>query len=149
MKRKGSLWVTNVLVPLLVGACIYYFLAPEVIFVKHIDALLGIGFHVNNAGSHLRLVRFIRNYLPDMIWGYALVFALYSIIGNNAADLLKIFMLAFIFSTVLEILQLTSVVEGTFDVFDLLVEFLAEAIAVFIIKIHFMNEHFKEEEKEI
>jgi hypothetical protein len=148
MKRKRSLWVTNVLMPLLVGAGIYYLLAPEVIFVKRIDALLGSGLHVDNAGSHFILVRFNRNYLPDMIWGYTLVFAIYCIVGNNAANLLKVFMLAFLFSTAMEILQLTSVVEGTFDVLDLLVEFLAEATAVFIIKIHFMKKHFKEEEKE-
>jgi len=85
-------------------------------------------------------MRFVRNYLLDMLWGYALVFALSLFTGNNTAEIRKIFIIAVIFSAVMEILQLTSIAKGTFDVFDIIVEFLAEVTAVFIIKKHYSEE---------
>lgn len=68
-----------------------------------------------------------------MCWAYALIFSLYAALGNNAANLKKIFLVAFVFSAVMEFLQLTPLVKGTFDVFDILCETLAEGIAVFVI----------------
>lgn len=47
----------------------------------------------------------------------------------------------------MEILQLTPFVEGTFDVLDIIVEFLAEVVAVFIIKKYFLEEVQKRYEK--
>ena len=75
----------------------------------------------------------VRNYLPDMMWGYSLVFALFCIIGNNAAGVWKVFGIAFPFSAALEMMQKVSFVPGTFDVFDIFAEFLAETAAACII----------------
>ena len=44
MRRRWML--LGVIIPLLVGMMIYYLFFPEVIFVKTIDRLLGISFHV-------------------------------------------------------------------------------------------------------
>lgn len=130
----------NILAPILIGAAVYYVISPNVIFVQQLDSLLGNGIHVNTVSSNLFAMRFVRNYLLDMMWGYALVFALYLFTGNNTAEIRKIFIIAVIFSAVMEILQLTSIAKGTFDVFDIIVEFLAEATAVFIIKKHYSEE---------
>lgn len=81
-----------------------------------------------------------------MLWAYALVIALFYFIGNNAASLSKIFLIAFSFSVALEILQVTPIAEGTFDLYDITVEFLAEIIAVFIIKILFRRREENEKE---
>ncbi|MCR5272705.1 MAG: hypothetical protein K6E13_06960 [Lachnospiraceae bacterium] len=90
----------------------------------------------NAAGIKMGGVFFstVRNFVPDFLWGYALVFALSFFIDNNAAGLKKILITALVFSAVMESLQLTVFVGGTFDVLDIAVEFLAEVIAVFIIK---------------
>jgi hypothetical protein len=82
----------------------------------------------------LRTTGLLRNYLPDMLWAYALVFALCFLIGQKEAEVFKIFITAAVFSTVLELLQITSYVRGTFDFFDILAEILAEALAVFVIR---------------
>ena len=82
-------------------------------------------------------MQFVRNYFLDMMWGYALVYALYLFTGNDTAELMKILIIAFIFSAIMEVLQLTPFVRGTFDIFDIIVEFLAEVSAVFIIKKYF------------
>jgi hypothetical protein len=138
--RKYYFLIMNILAPILIGAAVYYVISPNVIFVQQLDSLLGNGIHVNTVSSNLFAMRFVRNYLLDMMWGYALVFALYLFTGNNTAEIRKIFIIAVIFSAVMEILQLTSIAKGTFDVFDIIVEFLAEATAVFIIKKHYSEE---------
>lgn len=143
MKEKVFL-IINIVTPLLIGVVIYYLISPDVIFVKRIDEVFGKAIHIHCSSTNSLTLRFVRNYMPDMMWGYALVFALYFNLGNNTAELMKIFIIAFAFSAVIEILQLTSIVNGTFDVFDIIVEFLAEAAAVFIIKFYFLRGGTKE-----
>jgi hypothetical protein len=132
MNRKTIL-ALNVICPIIVGAFIYYLTSPNVIFVKIIDAVIGgiISFHISPINNIF--FRLIRNYFLDMLWGYALVFALFYIFDNNAVKTGKLFGVAFSFSSVLEILQIMPFVQGTFDIFDIAVEFLAEGIAAFII----------------
>ena len=126
--------VLNMIFPIILGAMLYYLLSPEVIFVKWIDDFLGTSFHISGIDTDNMLLGFIRNYFLDILWGYALVFALFLVRGNNTADLMKTFLIAFLFSSTMELLQITPVAKGTFDVWDIFVMFLAEAVAVFIIK---------------
>lgn len=133
-KNRGIGMVLNIIFPIVIGAIMYYVVSPEVIFVKWIDNFLGTGFHVSGVCADNGVLCFLRNYFLDMLWGYGLVFALFLIMGNNTADLWKAFLIAFLFSVVMEMLQMTPVAMGTFDVWDIAVMFLAEVIAVFIIK---------------
>lgn len=126
--------ILNIIIPILVGAVVYYILSPEVIFVRQIDALIGRDFRFTEIVEKGWFLRLVRNYLLDVLWGYALLVALYFMFGSNTAELLKILIIAFVFSAVMELLQLTSIAKGTFDVFDIIVEFFAEMVAVFIIK---------------
>jgi hypothetical protein len=146
MNPKKIFLMINIFAPLSLAAIVYYVISPDVIFVAWLDSLLGRGVHLDNIRFGTEAVRFIRNYVLDMMWGYALVFALYFIMGNNAAGLTKLIIIASVFSTVMELLQLTPFVRGTFDVLDIIVEILAEATAVFIIKKHFMEEFHNEKE---
>ena len=143
--RNKVFLLANMIVPILTGAVIYYVTSPDVIFVRQLDTILGMRVHMYDISYHSTIVRFIRYYALDMLWGYALVFALYFILDNNTASLFKIFVIAYVFSVIIEILQLTSFVKGTFDVFDLDVELIAEIAAVFIIK----NDFFRGGTKEI
>ena len=133
-KRTYIMLGLNCFVSLLIGAFIYYFFSPEVIFVKKIEEIIGNGLHFELSFHDNRILKFIRFYVLDMLWAYALVFALKLIMGNNTANLKRIFLVAFMFSTTMEILQLTPLAEGTFDILDVICEFIAEVIAVFIIK---------------
>ena len=132
MNRKMIMFL-HIIGPMVAGALIYYLVSPDVIFIKKAEGFIDgvVGVHMFPTDS--ALLRLVRNYLPDMMWGYSLVFALFCIIGNNAASIWKVFWLAFPFTAVFEMMQKTSFVPGTFDVFDILVEFLAEAIAACII----------------
>ena len=132
--------VFNIIIPIFLGAVIYYVIAPEVIFVKYIDDFMGIGFHIKNLDTANVVIRLIRYYLLDMLWAYSLVFSVFFVLGNNKADLLKSFIVAFTFSTIMEVLQFTPASRGTFDMFDIVFEFLSEVVAVFIIKKHTIKE---------
>jgi hypothetical protein len=129
--------------PIIGGALIYYFVAPDVIFVKKIDAVIGneVGIHITSIDNIF--FKLVRNYFPDMLWGYAFVFVLFCVIGNNAVK--KIFWIAFSFSVVMEVIQIAPFVKGTFDIFDIFLEFLAEALAAFIINKIILREELQNE----
>ena len=131
--------VLNIICPLIIGAFIYYLVSPDVFFVKKIDAVIGgvINIHITPTGNFFKLVR---NYFLDMLWEYALVFALFYIIGNNAVKIGKILGIAFIFSAAMELIQISTFIQGTFDIFDIGVEFLAEIVAAFIINKIYLRE---------
>lgn len=134
-KYKIVFLMFNICLPILIGIVIYYVISQDVIFVQKIDALFGREVHAIKTNIDSVFLKYIRFYLLDILWGYSLVFALYFVTGNNTAELMKILKIAFVFSAIMEILQLTSIVKGTFDVIDIIMELLAEIIAVFIIKI--------------
>lgn len=132
MSRKASMFL-HIMCPLAAGALIYCLAAPDVIFIKKTTDFMGWSIRTRMFSTDSALFILIRNYLPDMMWGYSLVFALFYITGNSAANIWKVFWIAFPFSAAMELLQKASFVPGTFDVFDITVEFLAEAIAACII----------------
>lgn len=134
--------ILNIICPVIIGAFIYYLISPDVFFVKKIDAVIGaiINIHITPTGNFFKLVR---NYFLDMLWGYALVFALFYIIGNNAVKIGKILGIAFIFSAAMEFIQISTFIQGTFDIFDIGVEFLAEIVAAFIINKIYLREEIQ------
>jgi hypothetical protein len=128
--------IFNMIIPIFIGGVIYYIMSPNVLFVKLIDGLIGESLHIFQVYEDNVILRVIRNYFLDMLWGYALVFALYFIL-DDAEKSKRIFLMAFVFSVLMEILQLTPFAEGTFDFLDILLEFVSEVFAIFIIKIHY------------
>ncbi len=121
----------HIMIPLLSGALIYILTDPNVLFVRMLSRQRDIPVLPVNSESTVFL--FIRCYLLDILWAYALIFSLYFILDKDMG-LWKIFGIGFLFSTIMEVLQLTVVVPGTFDLWDILMEGVAELIAIFIIK---------------
>ena len=117
--------------------------------MKWADAYLGLKISLKNTEVVYScfFLRLVRNHLMDMLWGYALVFALFFLCDRNSckdahshekdvnktvtSDLRKIFAISGIFSAMLETCQLLPGVQGTFDLWDILLELLAELLAVF------------------
>ncbi len=133
MKNRTFLLI-NIIFPLLVGAVIYWFTSTDVIFVEAVRSFWGTPFHtgiVSTDGGAMQLVRY---YMSDILWAYALVFALYFAIGNNAARVRTAFVIAVTFSVFMEVIQISPRIPGTFDINDILVEVMAETIAALIIK---------------
>ena len=145
--NKKIILALNVICPIIIGAFIYYLVSPDVIFVKKIDAMIDGVINIHITPIDNIFFKLVRNYFLDMMWGYALVFTLFFVIGNNVEKVEKIFWTAFIFSAAMEIIQITPFVQGTFDVFDIVVEFLAEVIAAFIINGIYLREEFQDEKE--
>ena len=97
----------NISLPILAGSLFYYVTSPQVIFVQNIDRLLGVSLHV---GTENTFVVNLRSYMPDMLWAYALVFSLMLVTGNKTAYVWKMFVIAGMFSTIMEVLQVTGCV---------------------------------------
>jgi len=132
---KLCVLIYNIVLPLGIGFGCYYLFFPEAAFVKIIDSCLGGGLHLAIPYADFIVIRLIRNYLMDFLWSYALTFSLFWMMDNNAAAKLRLCLwIAFGFSAFLEVLQCTSFVPGTFDVFDIFVEFLGIRSAAFIIR---------------
>lgn len=143
---KKTFIYANITLPILAGSLMYYVASPQVIFVKNIDRLLGVSLHVEMENI---FVIILRSYMPDMLWAYALVFSLMMVTGNKTANVWKMFAIAGMFSTIMEVLQITGYVKGTFDVMDIIVEIIAELMAVFIIKRHDMRRKSYEKNQEV
>lgn len=123
--------LSNILLPLLAGASLYIISSPNVIFLKYLKLRIVIASELMN--PHIWFWPILRNYIPDMLWGYSLVFAVYMIIDNNAASMRMLFYVL-VFSIALELLQVFPMIPGTFDLLDIFVEGVAEMLAVIIIK---------------
>ena len=123
--------LSNILLPLLAGASLYIISSPNVIFLKYLKLRIVIASELMN--PHIWFWPILRNYIPDMLWGYSLVFAVYMIIDNNAASM-RMLIYVLVFSIFLELLQLLPTIPGTFDLLDILVEGASEMLAVIMIK---------------
>ena len=157
-RRRQIFLLANILLPIFLGTILYCLISPEVFLVQWLDANLGFNITLENIGGgnldNLVLsvmFRFVRNHLMDMLWAYALVFALGFLLDmdNKTAklDLWKIFAITGIFSAITEFCQLLQGVQGTFDHWDILLEILAELLAVFIIKSQWVKYYEEEKEK--
>jgi len=129
----------NILVPVIIGAVIYYLVSPDVIFVKKSDEILFGGIHVTKEVAYHPFIRMIRNFLPDMIWAYALTFTVFLIFCNEKKGLLISFIISAVFLILMETVQLLPFVAGTFDVMDIILEILALAVAVMVIYIKYFT----------
>lgn len=122
-------------IPLLLAAIFYFLFCPDVYFVKYICNFLRITSFHNVFDDQWVFVLF-RNYLPDFLWAFSLMYfgkCIYA--SRKKYDL--IFGIIIAFQIFLEIMQLTSLITGTFDILDIFVELLADII---VIKIMFKGE---------
>lgn len=141
MHRKAVMTL-HIIGPIVTSALIYMMASPDVIFIKKASDLIGETICIPVFPTDNVFLRLVRNYLPDMMWGYSLLFALFRIIGNHAADVRKVFWIVFLFSAAMELMQIISFIPGTFDVFDIFAEFLAETAAARMIYKLYSKEDF-------
>ncbi len=75
------------------------------------------------------LLRNISYYIPDFLWAFGLCCGLFAILGNNLRIALVCSVITFIYGTIWELLQHISVVNGTFDFWDILMYLTASILA--------------------
>ena len=132
LKVKVKIFVFNVFIPILIGFTYYYLFCPDTMVVKKIDAIFAFRYHIKIPNSNL-VFKFIRNYLLDAIWSYSLTNCLFIILDKTLNAHKKSIILSIFLSVIMELLQLTNIVKGTFDIFDIIVEVIAILLASIII----------------
>lgn len=127
MKRKLQVFLRDIFLPLFVGLCTY------LLFYKgtYINSALGVesDFTFNSS-----LVVFVKSWLCDILWAYAMTYALYLALFAFKHKILFSAIISICVATVFELFQLFGCVDGTFDILDIVFQFLAVFFAVIIIK---------------
>ena len=127
MKRKLVTFFTNVFLPLAIGLCVYLLFYNS----TYINSILGIEF---NFKINSILGIFIKSWLCDILWAYALTHSLYFVLGGFKHKIFISAIMSICFATVFELLQLFEKVRGTFDILDIIFQIAAVLLAVILIK---------------
>lgn len=145
LQTKIKPFIFHVAIPIFLGFAYYYLFCPDVIIIKKIDCMLKFGFHIEIKNDNL-IFNIIRCYLLDALWSYSLTHCLFIIIGNTSNAIKKSIVISVLMSVTLELLQLTHIIDGTFDIFDIFVEITAISIASITIIILIKGETQNEKE---
>lgn len=131
LKSNIVLIISNIIIPLIIGAFIYVISRETYIyrFLRYMG--------MKEINVDIKIPSIIRNYGCDFLWAYSLSFSLFLAIGMKVRSIPKIIPVEILFCLILEFLQLLSFFKSTFDPVDCLVELSAVAIAnAIIILIH-------------
>lgn len=131
--RNAIFLLSNAIIPLFLGLGIYFFMKSG----TYINTFFEIDFDYT---PKTIIERFIVNWLCDFLWSYSLVFALYFVLSPFKNRLLISCIISALLGLILELLQGVNIMSGTFDWWDILIEFLAVFTATSIlIKINHLS----------
>ncbi len=105
-------------------------MSPRIVLFEFFSTKFGIKQSLKCLDSSNNILKFIRYYFLDMMWAYSLMFTLTYILSDSNTALI----ISVIFSITIELFQLSPLIKGTFDVYDILAEIITVIIAFFIIK---------------
>lgn len=117
--------VLRAVLPLTVGATVYYLFFPDTYFVRGLDRFFGVSLHIPYPMENV-VCRILRCYLADFLWAYALMGTVRVLIGKEK----HLFLTVLLAEIVLESLQLHPSVPGTFDICDIFVELAANILVI-------------------
>lgn len=122
-RDKISRTISIVILPsilLALGGMVYLVFLSNIWPINWIYNLLGFNWEILTGLSTHTWARFIRNYMPDVLWAWALIILLYGIWNpSKKSHRLSILLLYAAFTVALEILQFFKIVNGFFDAFDI------------------------------
>ena len=126
-KRDSLFYILNIILPIVIGAIIYVLYSPNTVFVQ----LLNNYFIIKNLDSNV-VSNVLRNYFCDFCWSYSLAFTI-SFIYKDSFSLTTSILVPISVGIMLEILQLTKIISGTYDILDIISELLACIICYLIL----------------
>ena len=129
MKRKHCIILA--VISLCLGLCIYLFVNQSTYIYSMLPVELR--FQQINCDNSI-LYTFLKDYGADFLWAISFTFVVQSILMLKAKSVYWL-----LFTTLLgvavEVMQLFGIINGTFDLYDILAYFLGSLISVIIIKI--------------
>ena len=123
----------NILIPLLSGLLIYLFFRKDAYILVLIGNRIQLP-ELPESACPGWLTALFRNSVSDMLWAYALTFAVRSAVGYSRKKGNVIFVICVGFEILTEAAQNTGLVHGTFDVLDMILEAFSICIALLIMK---------------
>lgn len=126
--RKKVLFMTIFL--LSIGTLFYLLFCPETYFTQFCNRLFGnVSIFVPEKIFSSMLFLYLRYYLLDCIWAYCLICILALFIEDNNG-FKEVIIIGIVFIIIIELSQLFSIVPGTFDFWDIVVEIISALLAV-------------------
>ena len=132
MKKKIAFYLLNICIPLVIGLGIYLFCYKTTYINTAFENAFGFPLpyiYFDNAFH-----RFITSWACDMLWAYSLTFALYLCFRVFKKPLIITSVTSSLFAIIIELLQINGVINGTFDILDIISELVAIYLAVIMIK---------------
>ena len=112
LRRKLLFFVLNVGMPLFIGGLLYILLVPT----AHISEMIYQLLNISSPDLNINLVEsFISCYLSDLLWAYALFNLIFCIWVEDEKSALMATTICIFVELVVEFLQLTPIIDGTFD----------------------------------
>ena len=133
MKKKFVFYLLNIGVPLVLGLGIYLFCYKNTYINTAFTDIFGFSLpyiYYDNAFH-----RFITCWACDMLWAYSLTFALYLCFKVFEKNLIITIVTSSLFAIAIELLQIKGVINGTFDILDIVSELVAITLAITMIKL--------------
>ena len=121
-KSKTKSRIIGAIFLLVIGVLIYCLFDPDVYISK---ILINLDIKTQN-----KAIELTRNYLPDILWTISYTLMV-SVLSDNKY---LIFLLPALTGIILEIFQKLKIINGTFDVFDILVEIAFAFITMILLK---------------
>jgi len=134
--RKNKLYLLNILIALVTGGSVYIIFRKDTYIASFFWAIFPVDISIPNVD--LMSIRFIRNYLGDILWAYALTISLW--LAFDKTNLYRTSIVSFLFCVFCESLQKIEALHGTFDVMDIITEGITVGIAAFVINLIKKNE---------
>ena len=125
--KRNCLFAVNIIVPLVFGLFIYLTKTER----TYISDFLSV---FRSVLPTINYPNIIRNYASDFLWTYSMFFCLRLTLGDELKGKhnLTVMALTGVVAIILESIQLIKAVPGTFDLLDIVAEFIAIAVAYLI-----------------
>lgn len=119
----------------MLGGGIYVFFRPDAYISVCIRTVLKVPTYigVNEGGEQGLILKFVCNYVCDMLWAYALTLTVYLVQEKRRYILIEMLIQCIVFEIFFEMLQKMGTVSGTFDIWDIILESTASIMAAVLI----------------
>ena len=134
MKREHIFWLLHIVLPIVVGGLMYLQFRPDTYLSSLIYRGMGISApaltETSPAGQ--AVLAFLRNFLCDMLWAYALTMTVAWILEQP----IVVLVICCAMEMGIEWLQKIQILSGTFDPVDIILECFTTIFALLIVKRH-------------
>ena len=130
----------SAIIPILIGVAVYVYFRPDTYISGIIADKTGLLSSFVPGRDDNMLIKFCRYYLCDIVWAFALPNALFLAFEADPERINLIGAITMAMILLSEVLQVFSVIPGTGDLMDVIMEICSAAAAIILIKKRILEE---------